>query len=209
MAATMLEAEAGLNRIQGSPIDLLTTRRSVLAAQLVAPGPDDQTLRTMLEAAVRVPDHGRLTPWRLQVIGKAAQAELGELSVAEFAKTEPDAKEERLQIERIRPQRSPVLVVVSSRTERGHAIPEVEQLLSCGNVCMNLLHAATALGFAAQWVTNWPAYNGAIKAALDIPEDEHLVGFIHIGTPKNPPSERARPELGDVVRYVTSLTPPA
>ena len=205
MAATMQEAEGGLNRFGGRPIDLLTTRRSVLAAQLVEPGPDADALQTMLEAAVRVPDHGRLTPWRLAVIGKAAQAELGELFVAEFAREQPEAREDRLQLERIRPQRSPVLVVVSSRTQRDHAIPEVEQLLSCGNVCMNLLHAATALGFGAQWVTNWPAYNATIKAALAIPAGEHLVGFIHIGTPKNPPSERERPELSDVVRRVERL----
>ena len=205
MAATMQEAEGGLNRSGGRPIDLLTTRRSVLAAQLVEPGPDADALQTMLEAAVRVPDHGRLTPWRLAVIGKAAQAELGELFVAEFAREQPEAREDRLQLERIRPQRSPVLVVVSSRTQRDHAIPEVEQLLSCGNVCMNLLHAATALGFGAQWVTNWPAYNATIKAALAIPAGEHLVGFIHIGTPKNPPSERERPELSDVVRRVERL----
>ena len=205
MAATMQEAEGGLNRFGGRPIDLLTTRRSVLAAQLVEPGPDADALQTMLEAAVRVPDHGRLTPWRLAVIGNAAQAELGELFVAEFAREQPEAREDRLQLERIRPQRSPVLVVVSSRTQRDHAIPEVEQLLSCGNVCMNLLHAATALGFGAQWVTNWPAYNATIKAALAIPAGEHLVGFIHIGTPKNPPSERERPELSDVVRRVERL----
>jgi nitroreductase len=207
MAATMEPAVDGLNRFGERPIDLLTSRRSVLAAQLVEPGPDPDALRTMLEAAVRVPDHGRLTPWRLQVVGKAAQAELGELFVSEFARSEPEAGEDRLQLERIRPQRSPVLVVVSSHTQRGHAIPEVEQLLSCGNVCMNLLHAATALGFAAQWVTNWPAYSPAIKAALGIPEDEHLVGFVHIGTPKSAPSERARPDLDDVVRFLATLPP--
>lgn len=199
------QAPAVLNRFEARPIDLLTSRRSVLAAQLEEPGPDPESLRTMLEAAVRVPDHGRLTPWRLQVVAKPAQAQLGELLVAEFARDEPQAKEDRLQLERIRPQRSPVLIVVSSRTRRGHAIPEVEQLLSCGNVCMNLLHAATALGFGAQWVTNWPAYNPVVKAALGIPEDEHLVGFIHIGTPRNAPSERERPLLDDVVSVVDSL----
>jgi nitroreductase len=201
------KVEADLNRIDERPIDLLTSRRSVLAAQLIEPGPDPDALQTMLEAAVRVPDHGRLTPWCLQVVGKPAQAELGELFVSEFARSEPEATEERLQLERIRPQRSPVLVIVSSHTHRDHAIPEVEQLLSCGNVCMNLLHAATALGFGAQWVTNWPAYNPVIKAALGIPEDEHLVGFIHIGTAKSPPSERARPHLDDVVRFLPTLPP--
>ena len=81
----------------------------------------------------------------------------------------------------------------------------VEQLLSCGNVCFNLLHAATALGYGAQWVTNWPAYNANIKAVLGIPPDDHLVGFVHIGTPKGPPQERQRPEIADVVSRLDSL----
>jgi nitroreductase len=205
MAALPQESAPPLNVTDGTPFAFLASRRSVLAAQLVEPGPDRRELERMLEIAVRVPDHGRLTPWRLQVVGKTAQAELGALMVAAFLETEPDAKPERTELERIRPQRSPVLVVVSSRIDADHEIPAVEQLLSCGNVCLNLLHAATALGYGAQWVTNWCAYHEGIKAALGIPTDQHLVGFVHIGTPKATPSERQRPALGEVVRYVERL----
>ena len=195
-----------VNVTDGTPLDLLASRRSVLAARLVAPGPDRDQLERMLEIAVRVPDHGRLTPWRLQVLETAAQAELGELFVDEFRRMEPGSSEERLQLERIRPQRSPVLVIVSSRTVADQdGIPPVEQLLSGGNVCFNLLHAATAMGYGAQWVSNWPAYNDRIKAALGIPADQSLIGFVHIGTPKGPPPERQRPELADVISRVATL----
>lgn len=205
MAALHQDSAPALNVVDRTPIDFLASRRSVLAAQLVDPGPSDAELERMLEAAVRVPDHGRLTPWRLQVLGKAAQAELGELMVAEFRKTEPEARPERVDLERIRPQRSPLLVVVSSRISPDGEIPAVEQLLSCGNVCFALIQAATALGYGAQWVTNWCAYHDAVKAALGVPADQHLVGFVHIGTPKGPPTERQRPALADVVSRLETL----
>ncbi len=197
---------AHLNVADGHPLELLASRRSNLAVQLIEPGPSDEELQRILAIAVRVPDHGRMTPWRLQMVAKPAQAELGELFVKEFLKTETDAKPDRLELERMRPQRSPVLVVVSSRTTHGNDnVPPVEQLLSGGNVCFNLLNAAVASGYGAQWVTNWPAYNATIKAALDIPEDEYLIGFIHIGSRKTEPQERQRPELTDVVSTVQSL----
>tara|TARA_B100000676_G_scaffold308401_1_gene369101 strand:- start:3700 stop:4329 length:630 start_codon:yes stop_codon:yes gene_type:complete len=200
--------EAPLNITDGTPLDFLASRRSVLASRMEEPGPSQQQLDQMLEIAVRVPDHGRMTPWVLQIVSPAAQIELGELFVEEFRKIEPDAKDERVDLERVRPQRSPVLVVVSSRTVPDRdGVPPVEQLLSAGNVCFNLLHAATAMGFAAQWVTNWPSYNDRIKASLGIPTSEHLVGFIHIGTPKGPPSERQRPVMAEVVETIDSLKP--
>ncbi len=203
--ASQADAPA-LNVTDGNALDLLATRRSNLAAQLIEPGPSEDELTRMLEIAVRVPDHGRMTPWRLQVLSKAAQAELGELFVAEFSKIEPDASEDRLALERVRPNRSPVLVVVSSRTTHGNDnVPPVEQLLSGGNVCFNLLNAAVAMGYGSQWVTNWPSRNPVIKKALGIPEDEHLIGFIHIGTRKSAPQERQRPDLPDVVSRVESL----
>lgn len=206
MTLSQDQTAAPLNVADGHPLELLATRRSNLAAQLVEPGPTQDELRVMLEIAVRVPDHGRLTPWHLQVVNKAAQAELGELFVREFLKSEPDAKPDRLELERVRPQRSPVLVVVSSRTTHGNDnVPPVEQLLSGGNVCFNLLNAAVASGYGAQWVTNWPAYNPAIKAALGIPADEHLIGFIHIGSRKSEPQERQRPDLSDVVSTLETL----
>ena len=198
--------EAELNIIDGTPLDMLASRRSVLAARLDEPGPDEEELARMLDVAVRVPDHGRVTPWRLQVLSRQAQKELGDAFAEEFTRQNPSVPEDRLHLEWIRPQRSPVLVIVSSRIVPDRdGVPPVEQLLSCGNVCFNLLHAATALGYGAQWVTNWPAYNENIKATLGIPADDHLVGFVHIGTPKGPPQERQRPVISDVVSRLDSL----
>ena len=206
MTAPSPTGDNRLNVVDGSPADLLASRRSVLAARLAEPGPCEDELRRMLAIAVRVPDHGRMTPWRLQVLGRRAQAELGEAFVEEFSRLNPDAGPERLQLERIRPRRSPVLVVVSSRIVPDRdGVPPVEQMLSGGNVCFNLLHAATALGYGAQWVTNWPAYNDRIKDVLGIPPGEHLIGFVHIGTPKGDPTERQRPDPDDVVIRVESL----
>ena len=160
----------------------------------------------MLEVAVRVPDHGRVTPWRLQVLTRQAQQELGDAFAKEFTEAEPRGSGGSSAPRVDSPQRSPVLVIVSSRiVPDREGVPPVEQLLSCGNVCFNLLHAATALGYGAQWVTNWPAYNENIKAVLGIPPDDHLVGFVHIGTPKGPPQERQRPEITDVVSHLDSL----
>ena len=142
----------------------------------------------------------------LQVLSREAQKELGDAFADEFTRQNPGVVADRLDLERIRPQRSPVLVIVSSRIVPDRdGVPPVEQLLSCGNVCFNLLHAATALGYAAQWVTNWPAYNERIKDVLGIPPDDHLVGFIHIGTPKGPPQERERPDMSEVVLRLDSL----
>lgn len=201
----MTAVPADLNVTDRGAFALLASRRSVLAAQLALPGPSEAELDRMLEVAVRVPDHGRLAPWRLQLVAPAAQAQLGEMFVEEFRRDHPDTTPERLDLERVRPQRSPVLVVVSSRIVPDHEIPAVEQLLSCGNVCLNLLHAATALGYGAQWVTNWVAYHPRIKSALGVPADQHIVGFIHIGTPKSLPSERQRPLLADVVSRLDRL----
>ena len=198
--------EAKLNIIDRTPLDMLASRRSVLAARMTEPGPDEKELARMLDVAVRVPDHGRVTPWRLQVLTRRAQKELGDAFAEEFTRQNPGVPADRLHLEWIRPQRSPVLVIVSSRiVPDREGVPPVEQLLSCGNVCFNLLHAATALGYGAQWVTNWPAYNANIKEVLGIPPDDHLVGFVHIGTPKGPPQERQRPEIAEVVSHLDSL----
>lgn len=183
----------------------LIQRRSVVAKNLTEPGPDDASLDRILRAGVRVPDHGKLGPWRLQVLKKSAQAMLGDALAAAYATDHPDAREDQIAFERARPQRAPVLIVVSSRLHREHKIPEVEQLLSCGAVCQNLLNAATLSGFGAQWLTEWPAYDERIKAALGVPADQHIIGFISIGSPSEAPSERPRPEFDSVVRVLDSL----
>jgi len=183
----------------------LIRRRSVVAKHLAEPGPDDEILQRILATGVRVPDHGKLGPWRLQVLGKPAQVELGDVFADVYADVHPDAREDQVAFERARPTRAPVLIVVSSRLHREHKIPEVEQLLSCGAVCQNLLNAATLVGFGAQWLTEWPAYDDRIKHALGIQTDQHIVGFIYIGTPVEPPKERTRPEFAAVVNMLDEL----
>lgn len=186
-------------------IDLLRSRRSVVANLIGEPGPSREQLDLILTAGIRVPDHGKIGPWRMQVLGKQAQAALGDVLVQEFLAKFPEANEKQVAFERNRPQRAPSLIVVSSRLNRQHKVPEIEQLLSCGAVCTNLLNACAALGFAAQWLTEWPAYNEAVKAALGVPADQHIVGLIYIGTAAEAPGERVRPELEAVVDFIEAL----
>jgi nitroreductase len=181
-------------------IDLLTTRRSILARQLGEPGPSQGALNQILEAGMRVPDHGKIGPWRIQVINKAGQAALGDLC----AKLYQDEHGERanvkmVELERERPARTPVLLVVTARIEIPHTIPELEQRLSGGALCMNILNAAHALGFGAQWLTEWPAFNDEVKAILGHEPSVDIIGFIYIGTATQEPKPRDRPALETVV----------
>lgn len=186
-------------------LDALTRRRSVVAKNLGRPGPDDHALERILRTGVRVPDHGKLGPWRLQVLKMPAQRRLGDVLAEAYAADHPDAREDQVAFERSRPARAPTLIVVSSRLHREHKIPVIEQLLSCGAVCQNLLNAATLMGFAAQWLTEWPAYDDRVKAVLDVPSDDHIVGFISIGTPIETPNERPRPDFETIVNVLETL----
>jgi len=177
-------------------IDLLLTRRSVLAKDLGEPGPDDAALDTILSAGLRVPDHGRVEPWRVQVLRRPAQEALAEVCASIFERENPDAPEALVDLERERMRRSPILLVVTSHVDpsRFAKVPAMEQLLSAGAMCQNMLIAAQALGFGAQWVTGWPAYHPEVRAALGHAADTDIVGFIHIGTAAMPPNERPRPD---------------
>jgi nitroreductase len=181
-------------------LDLLLTRRSVVAKNLGEPGPDAATLEKIIAAGLRVPDHGKLGPWRVQILLKEGQAALGEVFADVFASDNPDAEDRLVEMERRRPQRSPVLLAVTSRIDPHHPkIPEIEQRLSGGALCQNILVAAHASGFAAQWLTEWPSFHPAVKQALGHDAETDIIGFIYIGTPTEPPTERGRPAYGDVV----------
>ena len=188
-------------------IEALLKRRSVVAKNLAEPGPNEEQLDLILKTGLRVPDHGKIGPWRLQVLGKPAQAMLGEVLAKAYLASNPDARDDQIAFERARPSRAPVLIVVSSRLNRAHKIPEIEQLLSCGAVCQNLLNASTLLGFAAQWLTEWPAYDETVKATLQVPADQHIVGFISIGSAIEAPAERPRPDFESVVSFPEQLPP--
>jgi nitroreductase len=173
---------------------LLDARRSVPAKQLGEPAPDEATLMRMLESAVRVPDHGKLTPWRFLAIRSEARQVLGDRLAARGLERDPGAGEAAVEKDRMRFSHAPLVLVVIVQLGPNAKIPEQERLLSAGCVCFALLQAAQALGFGAQWLTGWPAYDSEVKRWLGLGEHEHVAGFIHIGTPKLEAPERERPD---------------
>lgn len=189
--ATMPETE---NMHALHPLQALDQRRSVPSMQLGEPGPDDATLLRMLQSAVRVPDHGKLVPFRFLRIAGGARAVLGEFLVERTLRRDPKAPEAVLEKDRQRFSYAPLIVAVVARLQRGHKVPEQEQLLTAGCVCFALLQAAQACGFGAQWLTAWMAYDEAVAAKLGLAQDERIVGFIHIGTPRLEAPERERPD---------------
>ncbi len=180
-------------------IEALGERSSMGADFMAEPGPGDEDLDRILTVGLRVPDHGRMFPWRVQVLKKDAQRRLAGLYVARYKALHPDARQAELEKEERRPQRAPLLLVVSNRLQEGHKIPVLEQTLSGGALCMNILNAAHALGYVANWVTGWPAYDAEVRAALGVPEGSQIIGFIHIGSPGGEKRERPRPDKSRIV----------
>jgi nitroreductase len=184
-------------------LDALQTRRSVKVAHLGMPAPDAQQLAQMLEIAMRVPDHGKLAPWRIKVFDAQVQAAFGDVCASRFAELHVDANEKQIAFERNRPQRAPLLLAVTSEPVIGK-IPLWEQQLSAGAVCMNILHAAGAMGFGAQWLTEWIAFDEVIREAVCESQEGQIAGFIYIGTAEQTPDERARPDYDAVVSNWTA-----
>ena len=183
-------------------LDLLKTRRSVKPMLLGGPGPSAAEIDMLLTVASRVPDHGKLTPWRFIVFEGAARLAAGEKIVETFHKDHPEASPEQLEFERNRLARAPLVIAVVSRAGQHVKIPEWEQVLSAGAAAMNLVMAAHALGYAANWITEWYAYDPRVLAALGLGTHERVAGFIHIGKPDSPPEDRPRPPLSEIVtRY--------
>lgn len=175
-------------------LETLLSRRSTPSRLLADPGPSETQLAAMLEAAVRVPDHGKLTPWRFLRIRGQARARLGDLLAARQRERDPLAPGSVVDKDRDRFNGAPLVIAVIAVIIRGHKVPEQEQLLSAGCVCLTLLHAAQALGFGAQWLTGWAAYDEVIAARLGLGPDERIVGFVHIGTAREAAPERLRPD---------------
>ena len=180
-------------------LDLLRTRRSVKPMELAGPGPTAAELETLLTVAARVPDHGKLTPWRFVVFEGDARLAAGTAIVEAFQADHPDANGDQVEFERKRLARAPLVVAVVSRAAPHVKIPEWEQVLSAGAAAMNLVHAAYALGFAANWITEWYAYDRRVLDKLGLAPHERIAGFVHIGRPARPPDERDRPELSNIV----------
>ena len=184
-----------------STIDLLLTRRSVLAKDLIPPGPTPEELETILRCGLRIPDHSRAEPWRIQVLDEPAQQALGDFCAELFQREHPEANEVLVELERQRPQRSPTLLVVTFRpNERKLAkVPEVEQLLSTGALSQNILLAVAAMGYRGQWLTDWPAYHPEVIRYLGHEDGTQITAFIHIGSVAKAPNERPRPEFDNIV----------
>ncbi|MEL1265625.1 nitroreductase [Pseudoxanthomonas putridarboris] len=177
-----------------TPLQFLDARRSVPSRQLGEPGPDPATLQRMLASAVRVPDHGKLVPFRFIRISGDARHALGEALAARTLHLDPGAPPAAIEKDRARFSHAPLIVTVVARLTPGHKVPEQEQLLTAGSVCFALLQAAQALGFGAQWLTGWMAYDDAIARTLGLDANEKVAGFIHIGTPLLEVPERERPD---------------
>jgi len=177
----------------------LDGRRSVPAKQLDAPGPDQDTLLRMLRSASRVPDHGKRVPFRFLTIKGDARPALGEILVKRALERDPQAGEAVIEKDRNRFAHAPLVVAVIARLGPDEKIPEQERLLSAGCVCFALLQAAQAMGYGAQWLTGWPAYDPVVMRALGLAEEEKIAGFIHIGTPKLEAPERDRPDSRDLL----------
>jgi nitroreductase len=176
-------------------LTFLARRRSASAGTLRAPAPNPDQLSDMLRLAARVPDHGKLSPWRFIVLeGEAKTAFVTRLEALAAGHAEPEKAAGALFKIRI----PPISVVVVSRVSEGK-IPAWEQKLSSGAVCMNLLIAAQAMGFGANWITDWYAYDRRVDTLLGLLPNENVAGYVHIGTPAEPPLERVRPDLDAIV----------
>jgi nitroreductase len=185
-------------------IELLSTRSSCKAVELKAPGPSGAEIDKLLTIASRVPDHGKLTPWRFIVFEGEARLAAGAAIAATFRAKYPDAKPEQVEFERKRLAHAPLVIAVVSRAGPHVKIPEWEQVLSAGAAAMNLVLAAHALGYAANWITGWYAYDRAVLEALGLQPHERIAGFIHVGTPSGPLADRPRPPLSEIATRFTA-----
>ena len=187
-----------LNLAVPKTLDLLASRRSGSAKAMTGPGPSPQELRRILAAATRVPDHGKLAPWRFIVFEGEGRTRIGEI-LADIAAKEPNASPERVAQERARFLRAPVVIGVVSRAREHIPIPVWEQELSSGAACMLMLIAAHAMGFVSQWVTEWCAYHFTVLERIGLRPGERIAGFVYIGHPAEPLEDRPRPDLDAIV----------
>ena len=182
-----------------SPAALLATRRSGKPRDMVAPGPDEAQLSAILSAAMRVPDHGKLAPWRFVIVGSDSREAFAEMLKGAYLVDKPGAG--RLELEAMEQfaRQAPTLVAVLSTPVESSKIPLWEQELSAGAVCMNLLTATHAAGFVGSWLTGWPAYSTQVLHSLGGREGDRIAGFLFIGTPSRELEERPRPAYEAVV----------
>lgn len=174
----------------------LANRRSASAQLLAAPGPSEAEIEQILHLGARTPDHGKLFPWRFVVLGPQSRADLSE-ALAVLAEAQGRVDKDLAVLAKL--ANPPLTIMVVSTPIQGHKVPLWEQQLSAGAVCMNLEHAADALGYSASWITDWYAYDPAAVALFGAQDGETIAGFIHLGTLTDPPLERPRPNMAHKV----------
>jgi len=179
--------------------ELLQQRRSVPSRQLGEPALDETRLQALLEAAIRVPDHGKLVPFRLIRLQGAAKLAFGERLAAIAQRNDPGMSEARREKEQLRYTFAPLVIAVIARLQPASKVPEVEQRLTAGCVAYNLLLGAHALGHGAQWLTGWAAHDREVAGLLGLADNEHVTGFVHLGTPQIEVPDRERPALADLL----------
>ena len=182
-----------------SPLAYLESRRSGRAREMVGPGPTPDQLQHMITVSSRVPDHGKLAPWRFVVVEEEQRDEFATLLRAALTASDPAATPAHHQKADEFARQGEALVVLLSAPIENHKIPVWEQELSCGAVAMNLLHAAHAMGFVGSWLTGWAAYDPTVREAFCL-GNERIAGFFFFGSPSLPLQERPRPELQTIVR---------
>lgn len=180
-------------------LDLLKTRRSVKPMLMHGSAPDAGEIATILSVAARTPDHGKLVPWRFIVFEGEARVRASKLIEAVFRADNPGADADTMAFEAKRLSRAPLVIGVVSSAQAHAKIPEWEQVLSVGAVCMNLSIAANALGYGSNWLTEWYGYDRRVLDGLGLKPFERMAGFIHIGQSDAPTQERDRPVLADIV----------
>jgi len=177
------------------PLSLLLQRHSTPSRQLGEPAPDKDVLKALLKAAIRVPDHGKLVPFRLIKLKGKSKLHFGEQVADIAARNEPDMSESKLDKERHRYTFAPLVLVLVACIDRSSKVPAIEQQLTAGCVAQNILLGAYELGIGAQWLTGWAAYDPAVAALLKLKDNEQVIAFIHMGTPQIDVPDRDRPTL--------------
>ncbi len=180
-------------------IELLKTRRSVKPREMSGPGPSPAELETILTIGARVPDHGKLAPWRFIVFEGDGRRRAGEVIAAVFARKNPQASAAEIEVEKNRLMEAPLVIGLVSFTRHHPKVPAYEQELSAGASAMNILTAATAFGYGACWLSGWFMFDRDVLDGLGLKADEKLAGLIHIGKPAKPSEDRPRPALADIV----------
>lgn len=180
-------------------LDLLKTRRSQKPIEMTGPGPSPAELETILTIGARVPDHGKIAPWRFIVFEGDGRARAGDVIARVYARKNPSAPQEEIEIEKHQLTEAPLVIGVVSCIKQHPKVPSWEQVLSAGASAMSIVNAANALGYGTNWLTGWFAYDRDVLDGLGLKPDERFAGFIHIGTPTKPNKDRPRPALADIV----------